>query len=139
MTYVSIRTDEPSFAYFIHSALIAFPIACFALTVITDLAYWRTLNLLWLHFSEWLLLAGIVFGATAALARLIDLIVRKIRPSWWAIFAGIVVLALATLNSFIHTADGITAVVPFGILVSVLTVVAMMVTGWLARTEVRHV
>jgi uncharacterized membrane protein len=139
MTYVSGRTDEPLAAYFLHAGLIAFPIACFTLTVITDLAYWQTLNLLWLHFSEWLLFAGIVFGVIAAVARLIDLIVRKVRPSWVAVGAGVLVLLLATLNSFIHTADGITAVVPYGILVSVLTVVAMVVTGWLARTEVRHV
>lgn len=139
MTYVSLRTDEPAPAYFIHSALLAFPIACFTLTVITDIAYWKTFNLLWLHFSEWLLLAGIVFGVFSAIARLIDLIFRKVRPSWLAIFAGVAVLLLATLNSFIHTADGITAVVPFGISVSVLTVAAMIITGWLARTEVRHV
>lgn len=139
MTYVSTRIDEAAPASFIHTALNAFPIACFTLTVITDIAYWRTFNLLWLHFSEWLLLAGIVFGIFAAVARLVDLVFRKVRPSWLAIFAGVVVLLLATLNSFIHTADGITAVVPYGILVSVLTVVAMIATGWLGQTEVRHV
>jgi uncharacterized membrane protein len=59
---------------------------------------------------------------------------------WWpATIGGLVVLVLATLNSFIHTADGWTAVVPYGLTVSVLTVLAMLVTAWLGRPEVRHV
>lgn len=139
MTYVSARYHGPPAVHIIHSALMAFPVACFALTVITDIAYWRTLNLLWLHFSEWLLFAGILFGILAAIARLVDFIARKARPSWLAIGAGIFILLLATLNSFVHTADGITAVVPFGIALSIVTVLAMIVTGWLGRTEVRHV
>ncbi|BBK41538.1 membrane protein [Allostella vacuolata] len=123
----------------VHATLQAFPIACFSLTVLTDIAYWRTLNLLWLHFSEWLLLAGLVFGILAALARMVDGLVRRIRPSWPAAIGGLVVLLLAALNSFIHTADGWTAVVPYGLTVSALTVLAMIATGWLGRREARHV
>ena len=49
-----------------------------------------------------------------------------------AIGAAIVIyLLLATLNSFIHTADGWTAVMPYGLTVSVLTVVVMIATAWL--------
>ena len=123
----------------IHTALLAFPIACFSLTVVTDIAYWQTENLLWLHFSEWLLLAGLVFGGIEALARIFDLAVRKLRPSWTWVIGGIVVLLLATINSFIHTADGWTAVIPYGLTVSILTVLVMILTGWFGRVGVRHV
>ena len=123
----------------VHATLLAFPVACFSLTVLTDIAYWRTLNLLWLHFSEWLLLAGLVFGILAALARIVDCLVRRIRPAWTAAIGGLVVLLLAALNSFVHTADGWTAVVPYGLALSALTVLAMVVTAWLGRREARHV
>jgi uncharacterized membrane protein len=115
------------------TALFAFPIACFSLTVLTDLAYWRTLNLLWLHFSEWLLLAGLVFGVIAMIAHLVELLVWRLRPSWLSLFGGLMVLLLATLNSFIHTADGWPAVMPWGLTVSIVTVVAMIVTAWWGR------
>lgn len=121
------------------ATLLAFPIACFSLALLTDVAYWRTVNLLWLHFSEWLLLAGLLFGVLALLACMFNYFVRGVRPAWLAIAGGVLVLLLATLNSFIHTADGWTAVVPYGLVVSVLTVFAMILTGWLGSRGARHV
>ncbi|MEQ1941280.1 DUF2231 domain-containing protein [Mesorhizobium sp. VNQ89] len=127
------------FLHFFNSALLCFPVACFSLTVLTDIAYWRTSNLLWLHFSEWLLLAGLVFGAIALLVLLVNWLITRARPPWMATLCGIVVLLLATINSFVHTADGWTAVVPWGLAFSLLTVVAMLVTAWFGREGVRHV
>src|SRR3546814_19906783 len=56
----------------IHATLAPFPIVCFTLTLLTDIAYWQTWNLMWQQFSEWLLLAGLDFGALAALAGAVD-------------------------------------------------------------------
>jgi len=123
----------------IHSTFLAFPIACFSLTVATDVGFVRTVNLLWLHFSEWLLLTGLIFGVLAAFAYLVDYFICKLRPHWLALTSGIVVLLLAAINSFVHTADGWTAVVPYGLTLSVLTVVAMIVTAWFGRMGARHV
>lgn len=139
MTYDQTWPNKASGVGSVHTTLLAFPIACFTLTVLTDVAYVRTLNLLWLHFSEWLLLAGLVFGALALLVRLVDFLIRRVRPTWPAVLLGVVVLLLATLNSFIHTADGWTAVMPYGLVVSVSTVLAMIAAGWFGTVEVRHV
>lgn len=118
-----------------YRVLSAFPIAAFTLTLASDLAYWRTANLQWLHFSEWLLFAGIGFAGLAALVRLLG----GIRFPWPYYVAGLAVLVLATLNNFIHTADGITAVMPYGLTVSGLTVLAMCLTGFFGRIGGRHV
>lgn len=123
----------------VQSTLRAFPIACFSLALLTDIAYWQTSNLLWLHFSEWLLLAGLVGGILAAVAHLVALIGRQVRHGWGTILGGAVVLILATLNNFVHTADGWTAVVPYGLALSAATVLAMIVTAWLGRRGVRYV
>ncbi len=122
-----------------YRTLAAFPICAFSLTVFTDVAYLRSANLLWLHFSEWLLLAGLVFGIMAAAALLASYVVSKVRPAWPHAIGGVVVLALAALNSFIHTADGWTAVMPWGLAISVVTVLAMIVTGWIGSRHVHHV
>jgi uncharacterized membrane protein len=139
MNYIHTVTDRPRAADSVHAFLQSFPIACFTLTVFTDVAYMQTLNLLFLHFSEWLLLAGIVFGSLGLLARLVEYLVRRRRPPWPAILGGVIVLLLAVINSFIHTADGWTAVMPYGLTLSILTVLAMIVTGWFAIRSVRHV
>ena len=139
MTYEQVRVIEWSAMGAIHTALLAFPIACFSLAVLTDAAYWWTENLLWLHFSEWLLLAGLLFGAIELLARILDVLVRNVRPSWLAVLGGIAVLLLATVNSFIHTTDGWTAVVPYGLTLSIVTVLAMIVTAWFGRLGVFRV
>ena len=114
-------------------ALTAFPIACFTLTVGTNLAYLQTSNLLWLHFSEWLLLFGLAAGLVAGIVALLQLAFSRTKPSWGYLVCGALVLILAALNNFIHTADGWTAVMPFGITVSIATVVLMLLTGWFGR------
>jgi uncharacterized membrane protein len=139
MTYEQIQVSGWSAMDAIHATLLAFPIACFSLTVVTDAAYWWTENLLWLHFSEWLLLAGLLIGAIELLVRIIEVPVRKVRPSWLAILGGIVVLLLATVNSFVHTTDGWTAVVPLGLTLSIVTVLFMIVTAWFGRFGVYRV
>ena len=132
--YSPITTDSPSYR-----ALVAFPIATFSLTVLTDIAYLQTSNLLWLHFSEWLLLAGLVVGIIAALFLAGVSVVQRRRPAWLHALGGLVVLLLAALNSFIHTADGWTAVMPYGLVTSIATVVAMILTGFLGRWGHDHV
>jgi uncharacterized membrane protein len=122
-------------AHPLHSALNSFPIACFSLALLTDIAYWQTSNLLWLHFSEWLLFAGLIIGIIAILARAVDCLVRRIRPPWPAAFVAVLFLILAAINNFVHTADGWTAVVPYGLMLSAATVLLMIVTAWLAVTR----
>ena len=127
----------------IHAILIPFPIACFTLTLLTDIAYWRTSNLMWLHFSEWLLFAGLVFGVFAALAGAVDFLfrreVRARRPAWPHAIGGVVVLCLALVNSLVHAGDGWTAVVPYGLILSAVTVLLLVITDWFGRSMVyRH-
>lgn len=113
-----------------------FPIACFALTLATDLAYWQTTNLMWQNFSAWLLFAGLIFGFFAILATIVDLLTRRLiaAAAWPLAIGGIVVLVLAFLNSLVHAGDGWTAVVPYGLLLSAVTVIAMAVSygAWCA-------
>jgi uncharacterized membrane protein len=42
-----------------------------------------------------------------------------------------VILILAILNMLIHTRDAWTSVVPWGLALSALTVLAILITGWL--------
>lgn len=115
----------------IHATLAAFPTVCFTLTLLTDIAYWQTSHLLWQHFSEWLLLVGIVMGVLAALTGLVEHVtLRDNRPpgtAWPHAVGSAVVLVLALLNNLVHAGDGWTSVVPYGLILSALTVIVMIV------------
>jgi uncharacterized membrane protein len=124
----------------LHATLVPFPIVCFTLAFLTDIAYWRTADLMWQNFSAWLLFAGLVVGGFAALFGLIDLLargaVRRRGTAWVHGIGNLVVLGLAFLNSLVHAGDGWTAVVPYGLLLSAVTVLVMLVTVWLGRALV---
>ena len=124
----------------IHPMLVPFPIVCFSLALVTDIVYWRTSHLMWAEFSAWLLLAGIVFGALAALFGAIDFFarreVRAQKPAWPHAIGNVLVLVLAFFNNLVHAADGWTSVVPWGLVLSALTVIVMLVTGWLGASLV---
>jgi uncharacterized membrane protein len=127
----------------IHAMFVQFPNVCFTLTLATDIIYWRTSHLMWQEFSSWLLFAGLLFGVIAMIAGAIDFLFRSTArapgPAWPHAIGGIAVLALAFLNSLVHAGDGWTAVVPWGLTLSAITVVVMVATDWLGRTLVyRH-
>jgi uncharacterized membrane protein len=126
----------------IYSTLAQFPVVCFTLTLLNDLAYWQTENLMWHNFSSWLLFAGLAFGALAALAGIVEFLfssrARARGPFWPHVIGSLIVLVLAFLNSLVHAGDGWTGVVPWGLTLSAATVVLMIVTGWLSRPPVAH-
>jgi uncharacterized membrane protein len=124
----------------IYATLVQFPIVCFTLALATDIAYWRTSNLMWSEFSAWLLLAGIAFGALAAVFGAIDFVggreIRSRRSAWPHAIGSVIVLTLAFLNNLVHAGDGWTSVVPWGLTLSALTVLVMFVTAWLGASRV---
>lgn len=143
MTHIHPRSTAAVARHPIHPMLVPFPIVCFTLTLLTDIAYWRTSNLMWLHFSEWLLFVGIIMGVLAGVAGAVDLLARpEIRaqgPAWPHAIGNVIVILLALANNLVHTSDGWTAVVPYGLILSALTVLLMLVTGWLGGSLVyRH-
>ena len=137
------RSTAYIFVHPIHPMLVPFPIAFFTLALVMDLAYWQSSNLTWKHFAEWLLLAGLVCGALAAVAGAVDFFSRReIRarpPAWPHAIGNVIVMLLALLNSFVHARDGWTGVVPTGLALSFATVLLLLVTGWLGGALVfRH-
>ncbi|MDB5361184.1 MAG: hypothetical protein JWO51_2481 [Rhodospirillales bacterium] len=114
--------------------LVPFPIACFVGALLTDIAYWRTAEMMWADFSAWLLTVGIVMGVLAAIANLIDALrhasVRAQNP--WLHALGIaLVLVLSLFNTLVHSRDAWTSVVPTGLILSVVVVLILPFTGWI--------
>jgi uncharacterized membrane protein len=123
----------------IHPTLMSVPTTCFVGALLSDLAYTQTAEMMWTNFSAWLISAGVVLGWLACIAGIVDLVGRRyaMAPVPAVVYAiGIlVVMILATFNMLIHTRDAWTSVVPWGVSLSAITVVALIFTtviGWMA-------
>lgn len=117
----------------IYPALLPIPILCFIGALVTDIAYVRSPQMMWLDFSSWLLLAGLIAGGVAGVLLIVEL-VRAGSGRTRALIAHFVLLLSAwiveVLNSMIHARDGWTAVVPTGMILSIIAVVLSLLAGW---------
>jgi uncharacterized membrane protein len=127
----------------IHPIFAPFPIACFTGALATDIVYWRTADMMWETFSVWLITAGLIMGALAAIAGAIDFLgnrrIRALSPGWPHALGNTLALILSLINVFVHSRDGYTSVVPEGLILSALVVLILAFTGWMGWSMVyRH-
>ena len=120
----------------IFPALLALPIAAFICTLLIDIAYARTVSMQWETFSIWLLTGGLIAGGIAVAIGLIDAFGFLHWPSWSQRLGYAVTLILALVNAFVHSRDAYTSVAPEGLTLSVLTVLAAVVTLVLSRRNI---
>lgn len=121
----------------IHAMLVPFPIVCFVGAMLTDIAYANSANMQWANFSAWLLAFGTLFAGLAALFGLIDFFFgnRGDRPTigWIHMVGNLAIFVIALFNDFVHARDGWTSVVPTGLTLSVITVLLLVLTGFLGH------
>lgn len=119
----------------LHPLLASIPFTCFTGALLTDIAYWQTATMQWANFSAWLLAAGLFVAVFAVIVGVIDFLtdrhIRQLGVAWAYAGGNALALVLAILNSFVHSRDAYTSVVPEGLILSALTVIVMLVTGWM--------
>ncbi len=118
----------------IHPMLIPFPVAFFVATLVCDLVFWGTGNAAWATAAIWLLGAGIVMAALAAVAGLTDVIgeprIRALSDAWWHAGGNIVVVLIEIYNWYARYSHGTEAILPTGLVLSVTVVGILLFTGW---------
>ena len=123
----------------IHPAVWHFASAAFIGALATDVAYWRTAEMMWSNFSAWLLIAGLVAGLLAMLACLFDFITGRLvglhRATWPYFIGCATALILSIFNFLVHMRDAWTSVVPTGLALSAGVVFAIVVSGWMGRSQ----
>lgn len=121
----------------LYALLLPIPVVCFMGTLLTDLTYVQSGgNLIWLAFSSWLLLAGLLFGGLAGIVLLIDFIrSAAIRGliGWGQLLLFYAALFVELFSVFIHERDGWTAVMPIGLPLSAIGAVLILIAAWLRR------
>ena len=118
----------------IHPMLIPFPIAFFVTTFVCDVAFWSTANAALATASTWLLGAGLVMAALAAVAGLVDVLgdgrIRAINDVWWHAGGNVVVVVIQAVSWYLRYSQGSSVIVPTGLVLSLIVVGILMFTGW---------
>ncbi|QBQ53669.1 DUF2231 domain-containing protein [Nitrosococcus wardiae] len=118
----------------VHPMLIPFPIAFLVGALLTDLTYLGTTDFFWARASLWLIAAGFISGALAAVFGLTDFMtiprVREHNIAWIHFLGNATVLLLALINWLLRLGEPVASILPWGLLLSALTTVILLVTGW---------
>jgi uncharacterized membrane protein len=114
--------------------LVSFPIACFCGALATDIVYTRTADMIWADFSAWLLAAAMFMSVPAVIVGFVDLLAnRRVlsqRQVWPIVIGSVLVLVLGLFDNLVHSRDAWTSVVPAGLALSAVTVIALLITVW---------
>jgi uncharacterized membrane protein len=118
----------------LHPMLIPFPVAFLVATLVCDLLFWNTGNAAWSTASLYLLGAALIMAGLAALAGLTDFLgdarIRNLSAAWHHMLGNIVVVLLSLWNWYRRYESGEAAVLPTGLLISLVVVLLLLYTGW---------
>lgn len=118
----------------LHPILITLPIGFFVATFFFDLIYWQSGTEMWAIGALWLLGAGLVGGALAAIAGLIDFMgddrIRRISDAWQHAIGNVILVLIQLFSFYQRYRYGAASVIPLGISLSFLAVLLMTFTGW---------
>lgn len=118
----------------IHPVLVSFPIAFLVGGLVSDLAYWRTDDTFWARASLWLIAAGVMTGLLAAVFGFIDFVtIRRARhtPGWIHFLGNLTAVVLSAVSVWLRLGNPEGAVMPWGLTLSGLVALILLVTGWL--------
>lgn len=118
----------------IHPMLIPFPIAGFVGTLLVDIALRSSGDVFWYRMGLWLLGAGLVFAALAAVAGLIDFLgdiqIRNLNAAWLHAGGNVVAVVLELVNFYLRYRDGVAFAAGTGLYISLAVVLLLLFTGW---------
>jgi uncharacterized membrane protein len=135
----TVRTQNPQSTaqiagHPLHPMLIPFPVAFLVSTLVCDLLFWNTGNSAWSTASLYLLGAALVMAGLAAVAGLTDFLgdrrIRSLSAAWHHMVGNIVVVLLSLWNWYRRYEAGDAAVLPTGLLISLVVVLLLLYTGW---------
>ena len=118
----------------IHAMLVAFPIVLAMCTLAADLLYWWTGDGFWVRAALWTTGAGFLMGLLAGLSGIAELLlvpgIRARAASWTHFIFAMTLLSAFGLNWGIRLTGAEAAVLPYGLLLSLLVAALTALTGW---------
>jgi uncharacterized membrane protein len=122
-----------------HAVMLAATVPLFLGALLSDWAYWSSHEIQWANFSSWLIAGALVFGAVALLCAVIGLVRRGGRsgPRLLYLLLLLATWVLGFINALIHAKDA-WAVMPTGLILSLIVAVLAIVTTWIGFSTLRE-
>lgn len=120
----------------LHATLLAGTVPLFLGALLSDITYSQTYQIQWSNFASWLIAGGLLFCGLALLFALANLVraPRKAgRPVLYLLLL-LVTWVLGLVNAFEHAKDAY-AVMPAGLVLSVIVTVLAVVATWIGLTN----
>lgn len=118
----------------IHAMSVAFPVALTFCTLGADVFYWWTGDVFWARAALWAVGMGFILGMVAGVSGTAELLlvpgIRARAPAWTHFVIAVTLLALLGANWGYRLYGYESAVLPYGILLSILSVAVVAFTGW---------
>ncbi len=118
----------------LHPAVIPFPIAFLIGVLVTDIVYMITENGFWAEASFWLIIAGLLTAAAAAVLGLIEFTTirqARNRTGWTHMLLNVTAVVIALVNLGVRLGDREENILPLGLLLSALVAAILTISGWL--------
>lgn len=117
----------------LHPMLIHFPIAFLVGGLGCDIGFWWTGDPFWARAAIWIIGGGLAMGLLAALAGIIDFVlvsgIRRHVTSWSHALTAVMLLSLAATNWWLRLGDPTADLLPWGLFLSSISVLAVSVAG----------
>jgi uncharacterized membrane protein len=118
----------------LHPILITLPIGLFIGTFLFDIVFWQTGRDVFATAALWLLGAGLVGAALAAVTGLVDFFgderIRNLSDAWQHAIGNVIMVLIQLFSFYQRYRYGTSAVVPLGLILSLISVLIMLFTGW---------
>lgn len=118
----------------IHAMSVSFPIALTFCTLAADMLYWWTGDPFWARGALWAVGGAFLLGMLAGLSGTAELLlvsgIRVRAAAWTHFIIAVTLLSLLGTNWGVRLSGYESAVLPYGILLSVLCVLVVGFTGW---------
>lgn len=120
----------------LHALLLAFPFPLFLGALASDIAYFRTYQIQWSNFAQWLIAGGLLVGGLALLWALVNLFRggtgRSRRPIIYFVLL-LATWAVGLVNALVHSADA-WATMPEGLWLSVAATLLALTAFWVGHS-----
>jgi uncharacterized membrane protein len=117
-----------------HPILITLPIGLFVGVLLFDLIFWQTGTEMWATGALWLLGAGLIAAALAAVAGLIDFLgdqrIRALSDAWQHAIGNVIMVLIQLFSFYERYRYGTSAVVPLGLSLSFVAILIVLFTDW---------
>ena len=118
----------------IHPMLIPFPIAFFVGTLVTDIVFTIKGDPFWARMAFYVLAAGLVMAALAALAGLTDFLgdrlVRRLSAAWHHMIGNVTAVELEIVSLAVRGGPHGTGGYPLALYLSIAVTLILLYTGW---------